>query len=169
MNCVFCKIVEGQSKAEVVYRSDHVVGIVPLNPVTEGHVIFIPKVHVCDAVDDPAVTAYTMEAASLYGKDLASNDSMNLITSVGEEATQSIYHLHIHLVPRRYGDLLPLPWTPMFEKVTSYRSLDSVGRMWCESSSPGEVVKMSVGYKGQLDFEKFVYTVSSGEWFPWDR
>lgn len=163
--CIFCEIVEGRSPADVVLNTPDVLGIIPLNPVTPGHVIFIPKVHVTDAVDDPAVTAYTMKAASLYGKDKASSDSMNFITSVGEEATQSVYHLHIHLVPRRRYDLLPLPWTPVETVVTSYQSLQPDGTLWCQSPSPGEVVKMSTG---ELSFQKYVHTRSEGRWVPWD-
>ena len=167
-SCVFCSIVSRKSPADVVLNTPDVLGIVPLNPVTSGHVIFLPKVHVADATDDPTITGYTMKAASRYGKDKAGSDSMNLITSVGEDATQSVYHLHIHLVPRRHCDLLPLPWTPMETVVTSYQSLQPDGSLWCESHSPGEVVKMSSGYPGQLTFQKYVHTRSEGRWVPWD-
>ena len=167
-SCVFCSIVSGKSPADVVLNTPDVLGIVPLNPVTPGHVIFLPKVHVSDATDDPTVTGYTMKAASLYGKDKAGSDSMNLITSVGEDATQSVYHLHIHLVPRRHCDLLPLPWTPMETVVTSYQSLQPDGSLWCESHSPGEVLKMSSTFSGQLTFQKYVHTKSEGQWVPWD-
>lgn len=167
-SCVFCEIVAGESPADVVLTTPHVLGIVPLNPVTPGHVIFIPKEHVDSAVDTPSVTAITMQVASRYGKELASSNSMNLITSVGEEATQSVNHLHIHLVPRRYGDLLSLPWTPGRKEVTAYRSMEEDGTLWCQSYSPGEVVKMSVGHVGQLTYERFVHTSTNGEWYPWD-
>lgn len=167
-SCVFCEIVAGKSPADVVLNTPDVLGIVPLNPVTPGHVIFIPKVHVAGATDDPSVTAYTMKAASMYGKDKASSGSMNLITSVGVEATQSVFHLHIHLVPRRHCDLLPLPWTPVQTVASSYQSLQPDGHIWCQSHSPGEVIKMSTGYPGQLTFQKFVYTRSEGQWVPWD-
>lgn len=167
-SCVFCEIVDGQSPADVVLNTPDVLGIVPLNPVTPGHVIFLPKVHVSDATDDPEVTGYTMKAASLYGKNEQSIDSMNLITSVGEAATQSINHLHIHVVPRKKGDLLPLPWAPAETVVTSYKSLQPDGTLWCQSYAPGEVVKMSAGYPGQLTFQKYVHTKSVGQWVPWD-
>lgn len=167
-SCVFCEIVAGQSPADVVFDSPHVLGISPLNPVTEGHVLFLPKAHVSDAIEDPDITALTMKCASQYGKDRASSNSMNLITSVGEEATQSVWHLHIHLVPRRYGDLLSLPWTPSSRVSTSYRSLKEDGLVWCASKSPGEVVKMSSGYEGQLTFERLVRTCTDSEWLPWD-
>lgn len=167
-DCVFCEIVAGRSPADVVFYTPHVIGITPLNPVTEGHVIFIPKKHVDDAITDTAATAITMKVASRYGKERASSDSMNLITSVGEEATQSVFHLHIHLVPRRFGDLLSLPWTPSREVTSSYRSIDEHGKLWCQSHSPGEVIKMSAGHKGQLDYQKYTYTATNGSWLPWN-
>lgn len=167
-SCVFCDIVDGQSPADVVLDTPDVLGIVPLNPVTPGHVIFLPKVHVSDATDDPEVTGYTMKAASLYGKDKASSDSMNLITSVGEEATQTINHLHIHLVPRRNGDLLPLPWSTARETTSSYRSLLADGTVWCESHSPGEVLKRSIKHTEPFTFEKYSYVSTEGSWVTWN-
>lgn len=167
-SCVFCEIIAGRSPAEVVLYTPHVLGIVPLNPVTEGHVIFIPKEHVDNAIDTPSVTAITMQVACRYGKERASSNSMNMITSVGEDATQTVNHLHIHLVPRRYGDILTLPWTPARVEVTSYRSIDDKGNLWCQSHSPGEVVKMSVGHPGQLEFQKYVHSSTKGQWLPWD-
>lgn len=105
-NCVFCKIVAGEAPADVVKSWPDAIAIVPLNPVTPGHVIVLPRHHVADATADPEMTAYTMwRAASLAGPPC------NIITSAGVEATQSVWHLHIHVVPRREGDGLALPWT----------------------------------------------------------
>ena len=81
----------------------------PLNPVTPGHMLFVPVRHVASALDDPYETALTMEIASRWAARLA--EDFNLITSAGAAATQTVRHLHIHLVPRREGDGLHLPWT----------------------------------------------------------
>lgn len=82
----------------------------PLNPVTPGHMLFIPTRHVEDAVEDPALTATVMFAACSMAKQNYVGD-FNLITSVGAAATQTVRHLHIHMVPRTPGDGLMLPWT----------------------------------------------------------
>jgi histidine triad (HIT) family protein len=103
--CVFCAIVAGDAPATVVYRWPDALAIVPLGPVTRGHLLVIPTVHVPDALADPDVTAATMRAAA----ELATGPC-NLITSVGREATQSVFHLHVHIVPRAAGDGLALPW-----------------------------------------------------------
>lgn len=107
--CVFCEIVAGREKATIAYSSDEVVAFEPLNPVTEGHLLVVPTKHVQDAVEDSIVTAQTMLIATKLAKVVG---PCNILTSVGPEATQSVFHLHIHIVPRRFGDGLALPWTP---------------------------------------------------------
>jgi histidine triad (HIT) family protein len=105
-SCVFCAIVAGDSPAEVVRQWPGAIAIVPLKPVTKGHVIVLPKVHVATAIADPVLTGYVMTCAAT----LAPHPS-NIITSIGSEATQTIMHLHIHVVPRAPGDGLNLPWS----------------------------------------------------------
>jgi histidine triad (HIT) family protein len=68
--------------------------------------LVVPTEHVTDALDDPRVTAFTMGAAATVAKG-----PCNFITSVGAEATQTVRHLHIHIVPRRQHDGLQLPWS----------------------------------------------------------
>jgi histidine triad (HIT) family protein len=103
--CVFCLIVAGAAPATVVREWDDALAFVPLGPVVDGHVLVIPKQHVADMAEDPAVSAVAMRAAS----ELAT-PPCNIITSAGSEATQSVFHLHLHIVPRRANDGLTLPW-----------------------------------------------------------
>jgi histidine triad (HIT) family protein len=105
-DCVFCRIVAEVEPARFIRRWTDAIAIVPLNPVTDGHLLVIPHQHVVDATDAPYVAANTMlRAASI------ASPPCNLITSAGTEATQTVRHLHIHVVPRRDGDGLALPWT----------------------------------------------------------
>jgi histidine triad (HIT) family protein len=108
-SCVFCEIVTGRSPANVVYAWLDAVAFRPLNPVTQGHVLVVPRVHVEDAFTDSVITGTTYIRAAEYA---AGKGACNLITSVGKNATQTVFHLHVHVVPRRAGDGLPLPWTP---------------------------------------------------------
>lgn len=104
--CPFCPMFEGNDALHI--------DIEPLNPVTKGHRLVIPREHVSDFIDDPVVTARAMEYAAELAEKLKKQQGyagMNLITSQGRCATQSVFHLHIHLVPRREGDGLHLPWT----------------------------------------------------------
>ncbi|MFD4221696.1 HIT family protein [Streptomyces griseus] len=108
-SCVFCEIVAGRAPAHVVWEWEDVVAIRPLNPVTPGHVLVIPHTHVADVGESPLVSARTMACAAELAAELP---AVNVITSKGSAATQTVAHLHLHVVPRTAGDALPLPWTP---------------------------------------------------------
>ena len=113
-DCIFCKIMTGEEPAEFLADGVSSVAIKPLNPVVDGHFIVIPRDHVTDAMDKPGVTGMTMNDAAQWTKMFAWRDkryeSVNFITSVGKPATQSVFHLHIHVVPRAKDDGLALPW-----------------------------------------------------------
>lgn len=81
----------------------------PLNPVTPGHMLFVPFTHVRNASEHPTLTGLVFQAAARWGKE--QNREYNLITSAGPNATQSVWHLHVHYVPRAMDDGLYLPWT----------------------------------------------------------
>jgi histidine triad (HIT) family protein len=87
--------------------------IEPVLPVTPGHALVVPRRHVADALEDPALTGDVVRLAAVYARSLRLSgvEACNIITSVGPEATQSVFHLHVHVVPRREGDGLPLPWS----------------------------------------------------------
>jgi histidine triad (HIT) family protein len=107
VTCVFCEriLVDAYDAG-----NEHAVTFEPLAPVTRGHRLFVPRIHVAGALAYPHLTGLVMDYAASwaarYGKY-----PCNFITSCGAEATQSIFHLHIHLVPRRADDGLTLPWT----------------------------------------------------------
>lgn len=100
--CVFCELIQ----AELDMKD--VLVITPLNPVTDGHLLFISREHVKDALEDPEVTARVMKAACEWAASFT--DQCNIITSAGSSASQTVFHLHIHVVPRRAEDGLLLPW-----------------------------------------------------------
>jgi len=100
VNCVFCNLTRGKPSVTIIE---------PLNPVVPGHLIAIPSKHVRDAGADPVETSRVMAAAAAHAATMGCD--YNLITSAGANATQSVFHLHIHIVPRHEGDGLTLPWT----------------------------------------------------------
>lgn len=92
---------------------------VPRDPVVPGHVMLFPNQHERDAASDPRLTGLVFECASWYARRLS---AFNLITSAGRSATQTVGHLHVHVVPRSAKDGLMLPWTDQpkkFSVVTS--------------------------------------------------
>ena len=107
-DCVFCEIVAGTSPAKVAFQTDDVIVFHPLGPQVPGHLLFVPKDHVADATTSPDVTARVMREASAYAKRL--NRPVNIITSAGAEATQTVFHLHIHVLPRGKDDGVRASW-----------------------------------------------------------
>ena len=110
-DCVFCKIVAGEAPANIVYEWPNAIAFVPLSPVVDGHVLVVPTTHVDHAAERPWVTGDVMEKAAEFAKRY---DSFNIITSAGRPATQSIDHLHIHVVPRTVDDQLMTPWGTIY-------------------------------------------------------
>lgn len=106
--CVFCQIVAGKAPADVVFDDEYVLGFKPLRPHVPGHVLFIPKGHMQDAAEDPlgATTAFFEAAAWVAMKNIQAN----IITSVGPDATQTVFHLHVHVIPRGPKDGLRKSW-----------------------------------------------------------
>lgn len=102
-DCIFCKIAQGEIPSEVVYETDKVIAFKDLHPVAPIHVLIIPKVHLTDlnalaSSDKRAelmeeVLQATQALCKLYG-----TSSFNLISNCGEEAGQSVFHLHFHFI-----------------------------------------------------------------------
>lgn len=99
--CVFCGIAD---RAGV-----EIIDIEPLNPVVPGHRIVFSRKHTEDFTSGDNVLLNVMMHAAKVAREMGGD--FNLITSKGKAATQTVYHLHVHLVPRTEGDNLKLPWT----------------------------------------------------------
>lgn len=112
--CVFCDIIAGEAPATVLADGILNIAIAPLNPVADGHFLVIPRKHVKDAYEHEGTSAAAMADASLWARLFSMRDkryeSANIITSIGRPATQSVFHLHLHVVPRAENDGLALPW-----------------------------------------------------------
>ncbi|MGW4204359.1 HIT family protein [Streptomyces sp. NPDC004726] len=106
-SCAFCPLLAEPAHPAVVRRWPEAVALIPRAPVTEGHLIVVPYRHVIDMAADPGVSAAAMYHAAELARECG---PCNVITSRGVEATQSVFHLHLHVVPRRVGDGLVLPW-----------------------------------------------------------
>lgn len=114
--CPFCEIVAGRAPAEVLLETPGALVIVPLGPVVPGHVLALPKRHVADFTEEVKPTLDAVYDAIMYARQHLG--PCNLITSRGVEATQSVFHLHFHLVPRAENDGLALPWYSGKRKAT---------------------------------------------------
>ena len=116
MDCIFCSIVSGDIPAIKVYEDDETLSFMDINPGNPGHLLVIPKRHYRNIFDIPAETAgKIMEVGAKLAsviKDVLNPDGLNLFQSSEAAAFQSVFHFHLHLLPRWEGDSLLLPWTP---------------------------------------------------------
>ncbi|MGJ6969756.1 nucleoside 2-deoxyribosyltransferase domain-containing protein [Streptosporangium sp. G11] len=137
--CIFCEIAGGRASARVIAEWDDAIAFAPRSGgVTAGHVIVVPRRHVADVGVDPTVTGAVMARAA----ELAARmDAVNVITSKGVSATQTVFHLHVHVVPRRPGDGLPLPWTPQHEAAarTAAAEADMAAPHWTLGEVPANI------------------------------
>lgn len=104
--CVFCD--KDKIKSDIIEIENCYI-FEPLNPVIPGHLLVVNKIHFDDFTSDEDLYAETSKIASRIAK--IRGGDFNLITSKGECATQTVFHCHIHLVPRIKGDGLLLPWS----------------------------------------------------------
>lgn len=109
--CVFCKRI---TNGEYIDKYANHVIFEPLNPVTPGHMLVVPIVHTPNLNGGQLEAEQTGWALRYFTNDLT--EDYNIITSKGKDATQTIQHLHFHIVPRRADDGLALPWTGQLPK-----------------------------------------------------
>jgi len=115
-DCLFCKIVAGEIPATIVAEDERTVAFMDINPATRGHVLVIPRahardVHEIDTEDLKAVAAAAQTVAGLAIERLGA-DGVNLLNSNGSAAWQTVFHFHMHVIPRYANDPLRLPWSP---------------------------------------------------------
>ncbi|WP_046301776.1 HIT family protein [Mycobacterium sp. UM_Kg27] len=111
MSCVFCAVVAGAAPAVRIFEDDEYLAFLDIRPFTRGHTLVIPKQHFVDLTDTPAATLAGMltvgqriaQAARASGLHA---DGNNLVINDGRAAFQSVFHIHLHVVPRRDGDRL---------------------------------------------------------------
>lgn len=107
--CVFCEIIRQKSGNDFKTHGYTAVSFIPLNPVVEGHRLFVPITHATDLSANPESGCTAFFHAARWAKE--KGVPFNIITSGGKEATQTVFHTHIHYVPRSEGDGLLLPWS----------------------------------------------------------
>jgi histidine triad (HIT) family protein len=115
-DCIFCKIVAGELPATIVDEDEHTIAFMDINPATRGHALVVPRKHAPDLLSiEPAELAAVAEAAQRLAarvKGRLSADGINVINSCGAAAWQTVFHFHLHVIPRYQGDPMRLPWLP---------------------------------------------------------
>ena len=111
-DCIFCKIAKKEIPAEIIYEDDFVVAFPTIEPVSKGHTLIVPKTHFENVLD---IEKSLLENLMGSTKDLASKivkennaTGVNLLHAAGKDAQQSVFHFHLHIVPRYPSDNLDL-------------------------------------------------------------
>ncbi|MGC4858192.1 HIT family protein [Micromonospora sp. DT41] len=113
-DCAFCDIVSGRAPAIVIYEDEHAVAFPPIRPAAVGHTLVVPRHHLRDFWDgEPSEVTPVAAAAAVVGSAIRRAlrpEGMNLISSAGGVATQSVFHLHLHVIPRWADDHIGPIW-----------------------------------------------------------
>jgi histidine triad (HIT) family protein len=115
-DCLFCKIIAGEIPAQIVAEDEATVSFMDINPATRGHALVVPRRHSANVLEiDPEDLCATMRAAQLLARRVTERlgaDGVNILNTCGRAAWQTVFHLHVHVIPRYAGDPLRLPWVP---------------------------------------------------------
>jgi histidine triad (HIT) family protein len=107
-SCIFCRVVQGTTPAEVLFENENVIVILDIHPIHYGHALVIPKTH-CETFTDLPECDYTammkaMKAVSKAITELFHPEGYNIFSNNGEAAGQSVFHCHFHITPRYQND-----------------------------------------------------------------
>jgi histidine triad (HIT) family protein len=115
-DCVFCRIVAGELPSITIHDDERVIAIMDINPATRGHALVIPRAHARDVRDvaDDDLAHCGRVVRELVGRALdgLGADGVTVIQPNGSAAWQTVFHYHVHLIPRYQGDPLVHPWQP---------------------------------------------------------
>jgi histidine triad (HIT) family protein len=115
-DCLFCGIVDGSVPSQTIDSDEHTVAFMDIAPATPGHALVVPRKHSADLLeielDDLSATVNAAQRLARRMKDVLAADGVNLINACGAAAWQTVFHFHIHVVPRYEDDPLKLPWVP---------------------------------------------------------
>lgn len=115
-DCIFCKIVAGELPSRIVDEDERTLAFMDIAPATRGHALVIPRRHARDLLEiEPEDLQATIAAAQRLARRMGERlgaDGVNLLNSCGPAAWQTVFHFHVHVIPRYADDPLRLPWVP---------------------------------------------------------
>jgi histidine triad (HIT) family protein len=115
-DCIFCKIVARELPAQIVDEDDRTIAFMDIAPATRGHALVIPRVHSTDlrnvSEEDLQATIRASRRLAERAIERLGAEGVNLLNSCGVAAWQTVFHFHIHVIPRYAADPLRLPWVP---------------------------------------------------------
>jgi histidine triad (HIT) family protein len=115
-DCLFCGIVSGDVPGQIVDSDENTVAFMDINPATRGHALVVPRNHSTDLMEisdeDLSNTMVAARRLAQRMRDVLEPAGFNILNSCGSAAWQTIFHFHVHVIPRYEDDPLKLPWVP---------------------------------------------------------
>jgi histidine triad (HIT) family protein len=115
-DCLFCGIVEGSVPSKTIDSDERTVSFMDINPATPGHALVVPRAHSADLLEiEPDDLSASILAAQRLAKRMMEKldaDGINVLNACGAAAWQTVFHFHLHVIPRYEDDPLKLPWVP---------------------------------------------------------
>jgi histidine triad (HIT) family protein len=115
-DCIFCKIVAGEAPAFKVDENERTIAFMDIAPATRGHALVIPREHHKDlteiSAEDLQATTFAAQRLAMRALETFDADGVNVLNSCGPAAWQTVFHFHLHVIPRYDDDPLRLPWRP---------------------------------------------------------
>jgi histidine triad (HIT) family protein len=116
-DCIFCKIVAGEIPAWIVDEDERTIAFMDIAPATRGHALVIPRAHSSDLLsvspEDLSAVALAAQRLARRAKERLGAEGIKLLKSCGRSAWQTVFHFHVHVIPRYKDDPLKLPWVPV--------------------------------------------------------
>jgi histidine triad (HIT) family protein len=114
--CIFCGIIAGEVPGQIIDSDEHTLAFMDVNPATRGHALVVPRPHSADLfeISDEDLSRTMLAARRLAQRirEVLEPDGFNLLNSCGSAAWQTVFHFHVHVIPRYEDDPLKLPWVP---------------------------------------------------------
>ena len=137
---MFCGIIAGSIPSQTIDSDERTVAFMDINPATPGHALVVPRVHSADLLEisseDLTASALAAQRLAQRMKDVLEADGINLINACGAAAWQTVFHFHIHVVPRYEDDPLKLPWVPAAGDSNEIAAVAALIRGRSERSDP---------------------------------
>ncbi|MDD5934557.1 MAG: HIT family protein [Clostridiales bacterium] len=116
-NCIFCKLASGEFGSATIYEDDLFRVILDIAPAAKGHALLLPKRHVSnifelDGEEETKALSVVKKICTALTKTL-NCDGINVLQNNGAAAGQSVFHYHMHMIPRYDNDQVNIPWTPL--------------------------------------------------------
>src|SRR6201996_429237 len=111
-DCLFCKIVAGEIPSQRVDEDERTVAFMDINPATRGHALVVPREHAANLLEIEHDELAAAQRLARTASDRLGADGITLLNGCGAAAWQTVFHFHVHVIPRYDGDPLRLPWVP---------------------------------------------------------